>query len=593
LIAKRVFRRLPESPGVYIFRDGNANVLYVGKAINLKKRVEQHYSGAPLDYREEFLREHAEKVEVFKTRNETEALILENNLIKRYKPELNVMLKDDKSYPYIKLTKELYPRVVLTRRLMSDGALYFGPYTNVAAARLTIKELRRAFPVRTCALTLDDKKVYRPCIDYHIKLCNAPCAGLITRHEYQNNVKGFAAVLKGSYKRALAGLYNEMQQSSKVMRYETAAAFRDRIMALEKLQTKQYVQLPGWAEFDVVAAQADSGVVLHFRRGALVGREVLKLKVPAGLGEGKLLSEFIQLYYSSGRSPGETVLCAVEPEDLSALQVWLKTKNHRAKIRMPRNKLESALVTMCSANLPPSYTFAAQDLAKQLELSCPPRVIQGFDVSNLGSANPYVSAVCFVDGSPFRRAYRVYGIKGVKGQNDFAMIREAVFRHFRHVRKNEVPRPDLILIDGGQAQLRYARQALILSHEAEQAVVSLAKREELIHTVSGRVISLDRSSAALQLLQRVRDESHRFALAHHRHKRRQQSLVSVLNGIKGLGRARLTALALRYPTVSQLRQASPDDLNKVPGISELLAARISEKVAQFGQSRLNTQKFGG
>jgi excinuclease ABC subunit C len=574
---KSVFKSLPNSPGVYIFRDAEHSPLYVGKAIDLKKRVEQHFSGPPADHREQILREASSDVEVIKTRNEVEALILENNLIKRFKPRLNVMLKDDKSYPYIKVTKEKFPRVTLTRRLLDDGGSYFGPYTSPTAARLTIKQLRRAFPIRTCSLELDGVKLYKPCLDYHLKLCRAPCASYISQEEYGKLVQGFVNVLKGSYKRVLSDLYSEMLSASDAQKYETAAAVRDRIMALEKLSSKQYAQLPGWADYDVVAARHDAGVVLHFRRGALVGREVLRLSAPEGVSPHQLLTEFLQLFYSAGRMPAATVLAQLEGEERSSIEKWLKTKNPGAVLRMPRTSLERSLLEMCYANLPAiTKAEALNELKRVLGLNDGLSVIHGFDVSNIGPSNPYVSAVCFVDGEPSRKNYRVYGIKGVKKQNDFAMIREAVIRHFKHVDKGDIPTPDLVLIDGGRVQLAYAVQALRLSHRRNLPIVSIAKREEVLFTPSGQSIKLPRSSGALQLLQYVRDESHRFALKHHRKSRRKQSLSSLLTGIKGLGPARMAALTTRYPTKESIRKAKLEDLCKIPGISGSLALRIRE-----------------
>jgi excinuclease ABC subunit C len=577
---KSVFRTLPDSPGVYIFRDKGRTPLYIGKAIDLRKRVEQHFSGPPVDYREQILREASNEVEIMETRNEVEALILENNLIKRFRPKLNVMLKDDKSYPYIKVTKEKFPRVVLTRRLLNDGGLYFGPYTSPTAARLTIKQLRRAFPIRTCSLDLDGAKLYKPCLDYHLKLCRAPCASHVSQEEYAKLVQGFASVLRGSYKRVLSELYSEMLSASHAQKYETAAAVRDRIIALEKLNSKQYAQLPGWADYDVVAARRDAGVVLHFRRGALVGREVLRLSTPDGVAPHQLLIEFVQLFYSAGRMPAVVVLAQLEGEERNGIEKWLRTKNPETVLRPPKTRLEKLLLEMCYANLPAvTKAEALEELKKVLGLNRGLSVIHGFDVSNIGSSNPYVSAVCFVAGEPSRKNYRVYGIKGVKKQNDFAMIREAVVRHLKHVDKGDIPAPDLVLIDGGKVQLAYAIQALRLSHKGNLPIVSIAKREEVLFSANGRVIRLPKSSGALQLLQFVRDESHRFALKHHRKSRRKQSLSSLLTGIKGLGPVRRAALTTRYPTNDSLRKAKFEDLCKIPGISGSLALRIREALS--------------
>lgn len=566
---------LPESPGVYVFKDRDDRPLYIGKSRNIRKRVEQHFSGAPADAREEALRRLTVSVEYIKTRNEVEALILENNLIKKFRPPFNVMLKDDKTYPYIKVTKEEFPRVTLTRRLVDDGSHYFGPYTSPSAARLTIKELRRAFPIRACTLEIG-RRLYKPCLDYHIKLCSAPCANLVSKEEYSRLVDGFVGVLKGSYKKLLAELYEEMRAASERLEFEVAASIRDRIRALETLATRQYAQLPGWADYDVVAVGGDAGVVMHFRRGALVGREVFRLRVPEGVGGPRLLQEFLQLFYSSGRTPANTVLVeSIDNEARRYLEEWLRTKNPETVVRPPKTKVESELLEMCRANLPSASSHEVlEELAGALGLAGPPKVIYGFDVSNLGASNPYVSAVCFVDGSPSRKHYRVYAIRGVKGQNDFAMIREAVVRHMSHVERGELPRPDLILIDGGPIQLGYARQALRLAHASEIPVVSLAKRHEVLYTERGE-LRLPHFSRALQLLQHVRDESHRFALKHHRRGRRR-SLESVLEQVEGVGQKRLRTILSRYPTLEEVRKAGVEGLSKLPGISKRLAQRIVE-----------------
>ncbi|MEM0120485.1 MAG: excinuclease ABC subunit UvrC [Thermoprotei archaeon] len=569
-------RHLPDSPGVYIFKDAKGEPLYIGKSTSIRKRVEQHYSGPPVDAREGALRRLSEVVEYIKTRNEVEALILENNLIKKFRPPLNVMLKDDKTYPYIKLTKEEYPRVVLTRRLIDDGSYYFGPYTSPSAARLTIKQLRAAFPIRGCSLELGEK-VYRPCLDYHIKICSAPCAKCISKEDYDRLVRGFVGVLRGSYKRLLGELYREMESAAERQQYEVAALLRDRIRALEILGAHQYAQLPGWAEYDVISAAGDAGVVLHFRRGALVGREVFRLRVPEGVGSSGLIEEFIQLFYSAGRTPANTVIVeGLDPKAKDYIEKWLKTKNPETVIRGPQTRVEAELINMCRSNLPStSVDQALAELGGLLNLPKPPNVIYGFDVSNLGSSHPYVSAVCFVDGSPARKHYRVYAIRGVKSQNDFAMIREAVVRHMEHVKEGELPAPNLILIDGGPVQRGYAVQALRLAHASHIPVISLAKRFEVVYTDRGE-LHLPLTNRALQILQHIRDESHRFALKHHRKKRRKATLESVLMGVRGLGPKRLQVLSVRYRTLDEIVKAGVEGLLGVPGISRKLAERIVE-----------------
>jgi excinuclease ABC subunit C len=573
-------RDLPDAPGVYIFRDKNGDALYIGKSTSIRKRVLQHYAGAPVDPREDALRRLSESVEYIKTRNEVEALILENNLIKKFRPPLNVMLKDDKTYPYIKVTNEEYPRVMLTRRLVDDGSHYFGPYTSPSAARLTVKELRSVFPIRSCSLDIG-RKTYKPCLDYHIKICSAPCANLVSKDEYSKLVRAFVGVLRGAYKKHLAELYRDMNSASQKQQYEVAASIRDRIRALETLATRQYAQLPGTSDYDVVVVGGDAGAVMHFRRGALVGREVFRLRVPAGVGPSGVVEEFLQLFYSTGRTPANTVLV----EDLGGeakryLESWLKTKNPAAVIRRPSSNVEQELVNMCRANLPASTSEQVlSELGRLLGLEHEPRVIHGFDVSNLGSSHPYVSAVCFVDGAPNRRFYRVYGIRGVKSQNDFAMIREALVRHIRHVERGEIPKPDLILIDGGPVQREYALQALKLTHSADIPVVSLAKKHEVIHTERGQ-LRLPLTNKGLQLLQHVRDESHRFALKHHRRKRRRAGLESMLMGVRGVGPKRLQLITMRYRSLEELKRAGVEGLKAVPGISAKLAERIFEELGQ-------------
>jgi excinuclease ABC subunit C len=566
------FRGVPRSPGVYIFRDSADRPLYVGKAVDLRKRVEQHFSGNPHDAREAMLREQSKRVEHIVTRNEVEALILENNLIKRFRPPLNVMLKDDKSYPYIRITGEEFPRVMLTRRPADDGSSYFGPYTSPTAARLTIKHLRKVFPIRSCSLELDGEKTFRPCLDYHIKICSAPCAGLITKGEYAKLVNGFAGVLRGKHKSILASLYRSMEEASSLQRYEEAAILRDRIVALEKLSERQYAQLPGWADYDVVAAKGDTGCVLHFRKGALIGREVFRLRVPGGISSPDLLSEFVQLFYSSGRTPANTVLVH-HPLDRSTTS-WLRAKNPVCSVRPPSGSLERTLLEMCYANLPAlTKEEALRQLGDLLGIRSKISVIQGFDVSNLGPSNPYVSAVCFKEGEPHRRDYRVYRIKWTKGQNDFAMLEEVVLRHAKHLRRGEVESPDLILIDGGPAQLEYAQRALRIA-KLKVPVISLAKKEEMVHTVEGERIRLAHTDDALHVLQHVRDEAHRFALIHHRRGRRRISLKSALQEVRGLGRVKSAKILERYPTIGSLKKATVEDLSRVPGVSQELAQRV-------------------
>lgn len=575
MLDRSAFDSIPEEPGVYVFRDSSGKVLYVGKAISLRRRVLQHFSGAPIDSREQNMRDSTASVEVLKMHNEVEALILENNLIKQYKPELNVLLKDDKTYPYIKITKEMFPRVTFTRKLVQDGGSYFGPYTDATAARLTIKHLRMVFPIRSCTLPLDGKRTYKPCLDYQIGLCCAPCALKVGDKEYSSYVQGFSGVLKGSYKRVLSDLYERMRVASDGTRYEEAANLRDRIVALERLATKQYAQLPGWADYDVVDAVGESAAVLHFRRGALIGRETLKLRSPAGVSQRDLVMEFIQLFYSSGRTPADTVLVRAEYSSLShELDSWLKTKNSDAHLRGPRTRLESTLLDMCSSSLPESSSKQALELIGEIAgCAKTPSVIAGFDISNLGPRQSYGSAVCFVDGEPRRSEYRVYKSRS-PGQNDFAKIRETVFRHVKRALAGDVCKPDVILIDGGHVQLNYALQGLRLAHAAGIPAISLAKKEETICLPDGREITLNRASPALKLLQMVRDEAHRFAIAHHRRARSKVSLRSALDSVPGVGPVRITALTTRYPTVEAIRNAKAEDLAKIPGISYKTAKKI-------------------
>ncbi|HXF48303.1 MAG TPA: excinuclease ABC subunit UvrC [Verrucomicrobiae bacterium] len=599
---------LPEGPGVYIFKDKGQRILYVGKAAVLRNRVSSYFHNSqPVSPRIEAMIRQIADLDYLVTDNEVEAYILEANLIKEYKPRYNVNLKDDKRYPYVKLTSEPFPRLLVVRRMKKDGARYFGPFTNVGAMRQTLKTLTRIFQIRSCNLVIPppNGRKYRVCLEYHIKRCPGPCEGLVSSEKYKEQIDSAGLFLAGHRKALVDQLRSRMEAFSEAENFEGAALVRDQLAAIEGIKEKQKVVSEDLTDRDLVAFSRQGrdvcAVTFQVREGVLIGRQHYYLTADPEEADAAVLSNFIRQYYlRQSAFPAELHL-PLEPEDMALLSQWLLEKGEEpVKIILPQKGAKAQLLATAEKNarllleelliqkkeylnrVPELITF----LQKDLRLAKPPRQIAAFDVSNLGETDKVGAAVFFSDGRPLKKYYRHFQIKTVDFQNDFAMMEEIVTRFFAKVKEGDIPRPDLVLIDGGKGQVSSAMSALEKLEIKEQPLIGLAKRlEEIIFPNTSNGLTLPRGSTSLKLLQRIRDEVHRFGLSYNIKVRKKRTIRSELDEIAGIGPGRRQILLSHFGSVENMKQAGLEELSAVPGIPKSVAV----KVFNFFQSAKSAQ----
>ena len=588
---------LPDSPGCYLMRE-KGKIIYVGKAVNLKNRVRSYFHGHDHTPKVTAMVSHIDDFDIMLCRTNLEALILECNLIKLHKPYYNILLKDDKHYPYIRIDeKEAFPRVTLARRQEKDGARYFGPYIGASAVRDVLEALRRLFPLRTCKLALPLRTPRRPCVNYEIGRCLGPCAGKCTPAEYKAVLSRVTAFLGGKYQEITAGLEQDMRAAAAALQFEKAARLRDQLRDIEGLmQRQQAIQVNG-AEQDVFALCQDDldamAQALYIRNGKMVGGDHFALPREGKEAPGEVLFDFIIQFYDE-RRPAREVLCPDLPAEIAPdLEAWLRQRRDgTCTLTIPKRGDKRALVLMAEKNARDALEKrnakqqiqyertlgACRQLGEALGLPEPPRRIEGFDISNTQGVLSVASMVVFIDGEPAPKEYRRYRIKTVEGANDFASMNEVLGRRFRRAMSEDPaekwPMPDLVLIDGGPEQLCFARQAM-LETGADAPMFGLAKRLEEIYLPGQETpILLDHHSPALHLIQRIRDEAHRFAITHHRGLREKQSVHSALEDIPGVGPARRRALLQYFKTIKAIRAASLEELRGVPDMSAPAAQAV-------------------
>lgn len=610
-----VLDSLPTRPGCYLMKDEQGEVIYVGKAINLRNRVRSYFHASAQEHpRTRQLVQRIADIEWIVVDSELEALILEMNLIKKHRPRYNVRLKDDKRYPYIKIHwQDDYPRVTVTRRVVDDGARYFGPYTSVWAVHQTLDVLRRVFPYLTCSRTITGEDP-RACLYYDIKLCAGPCIGAVSRQQYRDIIAGLERFLQGDSSGVLESLRAEMQQAANTLQFERAAALRDQIAAIEQILARQKMVLSGdFADTDVIALARDERdacvQVFFIRGGKLIGREYFLLEGAEGVAEEDMLAEFVKQFYDQTPTLPQQVLLPRQVEEARIIRQWLKRRRGASvQLRVPRQGQRRELVRMAAENAAETLralraqwesdkhrqTQALSELHEALDLPRAPRRIECYDISNTQGVAMVGSMVVFEQGVPYKQHYRRFNIRNVTGPDDFASMEEVLTRRFRRWQAahemSEAERqqqpvdasfaalPDLIIIDGGKGQLGRAVQVLQAYGLAEVVpVIGLAKREEEIF-IPGRkdAIRLPSRSEGLYLIQRIRDEAHRFAITAHRKRRSRQGLASQLEAIPGIGPARRKALLQHFGSIEAIRQASEEDLAAAPKMNALLAARVKE-----------------
>jgi excinuclease ABC subunit C len=590
---------LPDAPGVYLMKDGRGRVIYVGKAARLNQRVRNYFqSEASLDPKTRLLTRRIADFDFVVTPGETEALLLEDQLIKEYRPRYNIRLKDDKRFPWLKLsTSEPFPRLSVIRRPADDGDEYYGPYSDSGAMRRVLKTLTGIFPIRTCHLDLPEETVPRPCLDYYIQRCGAPCVGYVDREAYGRLVQEVRLFLSGRSDKLLRLLRERMENHSGALRFEEAARVRDQIEAVEKVTARQKVVLEPGRDVDVLGLEREGrqacGVILRIRDGKLLHTESYELA--AGLDDD--LDEFFRRFTSEvlgreRRPAREILLMRPVPQQEDWERVLGARVDRRVRLRVPRRGPAARLVEMAVTNarwklrerrartdarapVVRQEIPSVLDLKQRLELAVAPHSIECFDMSHFQGAQRVGALVYFQAGEPLKSRYRRFSIRQVEGIDDFAMMQEVLERYYSRLRDEDRLPADLVVVDGGAGQLGVAVKTLRRYGFVETAVVGLAKREEEIH-LPGRPdpVRLPRSSPGLRLLQRARDEAHRFAVGYHRRLRGKELRRSVLDEIPGIGAAKKRALLEHFGSAEAVSRAPARDLLAVRGIGEADTERI-------------------
>ena len=582
---------LPDRPGVYLFKGRRGEVLYVGKALSLRKRVQSYFQGREVSgersERMASLLGQVQDVEVIVTDNELEALVLESNLVKARQPRYNIVLKDDKHYPFLKLDiRDAWPRLQVVRRVKEDKALYFGPYVPATTMWQLLTLVNRTFPLRKCT----DIRGRRHCLDYHLGRCLGPCEGSVSKAEYDHVVERVRLVLEGRDRELVTQLGESMQQAAGRLEFERAAKLRDQLLALREARAGQRVLFPGREEQDVFGVSVDGGEahiqVLLVRRGGLVGRESFTVDEGLARGPGDLLDAFIRQFYLRRPSIPREILTSHPLEDAAVIGHWLsKRAGHGVVIRHPKRGRKARLTSLAVKNaqvaLMASVKSAAgrqtalQELKGVLGLPHLPRRIEAFDISTIQGVLAVGSKVVFEDALPRRSEYKRYQIKTVRGADDYAMLEEVLRRRF--ARAAESPLPDLVLIDGGRGQLNVALRVARGAGHRDLPIIALAKEDEVVHQAHRPApMALAEGSRVRHLLQQIRDEAHRFAIAYHKKLRGKHSLLSILEEIPGVGEKRRQALLRHFGSLKAIQQASIEDIRHAGGLPSRAAAAVHD-----------------
>ena len=599
-------KKLPGRPGVYIMHDEQDHIIYVGKAISLKNRVRQYFqSSRNKGVKIEQMVTHIRRFEYIVTDSELEALVLECNLIKEHHPKYNTMLMDDKTYPFIKVTtNEVFPRVMLSRKMLKDKARYFGPYTSSQAVRDTIDLIHKLYHLRSCSRNLPrDIGKERPCLNYHIKQCEAPCQGYISQEEYGRAVNEVLRFLNGNYDTVLGELEEKMNAASEALEFERAIEYRELISSVKKVAQKQKITDSSGEDRDVlaVASQEEDAVVQVFfiRGGRLIGRDHFYLRITKGESASETLNSFILQYYAGTPFIPAELMLQDEVEDREILETWLSSKRgQKVTLRVPKKGTKEKLVELAQENAKMVLTKdkerlkreegrtigAVKEIAALLGLDEIVRM-EAYDISNTNGFESVGSMVVYERGRPKRNDYRKFRIKGIKGADDYGSMREVLTRRFTHGLRERQENaelgkftafPDLIMMDGGRGQVNVALQVLDELH-LEIPVCGMVKDDH--HRTRGlydhnEEIPIDRSSEAFRLITRIQDEAHRFAIEYHRQLRGKGQVHSILDDIEGIGPARRKALMREYLSLDEIKKASVEELAKIPSMNEKAAESV-------------------
>lgn len=570
---------LPKKPGVYIMRDANDEIIYIGKAKNLINRVRSYFREKLDRPKTQILMSHFDSLEYIVTNSEKEALILEATLIKKHRPRYNVQLKDDKRYPYVKITNEKYPRLIITRNITKNG-IYYGPFTDVTSVKKTVKFLKSLFKIRTC------RNMDGPCLNSQIDLCYAPCSGEISKEEYDEIINKINLFFQGKYSVIVKNLKKEMAEAAENEQFEKAAVLRDQITSIEEIMEKQFVDLvDDDLDQDVIAIAPNDNevvvIIMPIRNGKIVGCDDFLMSGSQYESNSEILFAFIQQYYGFNRHIPKQILLNEPIDDTELLEEWLSDlRGNKVYIKVPMKGVKLRLVNMAQKNAEiikhqkKAMENSLIELKKYLKLDKLPRIIEGYDISNISGKFAVGSKVSFKDAKPNKKKYKRFKIE-TPGPNDFAMMKELLTRRLKMIDTDE--EPDLIVIDGGKGQLGMACEVLDELNLAHIPIIGLAKEfEEIYIPNSKRPIIIPKNNKALHLLQQVRDESHRFAITYHRKLRSDNISESSLDDIPGIGKKRKINILKEFGTMDKVKNASVEELAKIKGMNEKVATNVYE-----------------
>ncbi|MCA9974082.1 MAG: excinuclease ABC subunit UvrC [Anaerolineales bacterium] len=615
---QEILKNLPTAPGVYIHKNKHGQIIYVGKAINLRNRVRSYFHKNVDSIKTRRLRHEITDIEIITVDSELEALLLENTLIKKHLPKYNVRLKDDKRYPYIKVHwQDAFPKVTVTRRMERDGSRYFGPYTSVWAVHQTLDLLRKIFPYLTCDRTITGEDE-RACLYYDIKLCNGPCIGAVNRQQYRGMIKQLMDFLEGKSDEIIRDIEAKMETAATTLQFEKAAEFRDQLKAITKVVSKQKVISAANVDQDVIAFARDQGdacvQIFFIRYGKLIGREYFLLDNTEGETDADVLQDFITQFYDEAAHVPREVLLPTDVSEAMVIEEWLRQKRStKVTLQVPRRGKKKELVEMAARNAADTlgtlrqqwandrskHVTAMSELQEALALPTPPARIECYDISHTQGAQTVGSMVVFVQGAPRKSDYRRFNVRSVTN-DDYGAMKEVLERRFQRYKEAQAgelhdpsqigqPRketawallPDLLIVDGGKGQLAMAVDILRqFGLENEVPLAGLAKQEEELFLPGNPVsVRLPRRSEALYLVQRVRDEAHRFANEGHRKRRSKVGVASILDGIPGVGPARRKRLLTHFGSLDDLRHATEEEIASVPGIPLHVAQAIKTHLA--------------
>ena len=583
---KNFLKNISTKPGIYFFKDKQDNILYIGKAKNLKKRISSYFS-KNTNMKNKIMLSRAIDVDTMIVNSEVEALLTESNMIKKYRPKYNILLKDDKTFPYIVITNEDYPRVEIIREknLKKNNNIYFGPYTDVNYLRIVLKTLHQLFSIRTCTFNITNQSIennkHHICLDYHIGKCDGPCEGLVSKKEYNKIINDVIRFLKGKNNIVKDRIKKNMNKSSTSQMYEQAAKYRDQLIALDNFEKKQTKISQKFKDKDIINISSSKlyaiAFIMRVRNGLLIGKEKFELKYNEDIPQEKSYSTFLAQYYDLTTDIPSEIILDYKVKDRDVLEEWLANKKgKKVKIINPLRGESRKILDLCIKNsdmilkgflskkikskeyIPKTL----QELKDFLNMTVLPRKIEAFDNSNLNGQYPVSGMVCFLNGKPLKKEYRKFNIKTVKGIDDFESMREVIFRRYSRLIKEKSTMPDLILIDGGKGQLSAAKSTLDKLGLGYITIIGLAKKlEEVYLPESSSPQNIPKTSSALHLLRKIRDEVHRFSITFHRKKRSDMFLQSSLNDIPGLGQKRIQKIWNCYENIEQLLKDSNENIS--------------------------------